>query len=126
MLKSPAQALGRSLFHTLSRPELCCFSFKSTWIMAAAGDAALSRFRQRLSSHNLRLNIEEANRIAQLDARNKCRFVSPESFAFDNASECAEEIKVEGKELFTNFVKEEICRSELEEKAQVVSPWVVE
>lgn len=96
--------------------------------MAAAGDVGPSRLRQRLSSHNLKLNIDEANRIAQLDADKNFEFAPSECRIVNDGSDCqcSDDIKIEGKELFTNFVKEEICRSGLEEQAKTVSPWIVE
>ena len=97
---------------------------------------------KRLSKHDLMLDIQAAHSFRQrrhsesvrYDAT--CPFASPECKTVadreigngdgDSMCKCDTEVEVEGQQLFMNFVKEEIVNSGLEEKASVLTPWVVQ
>ena len=89
----------------------------------------LSRLKKRVSEHNLRLDIEGANNRARTTSETlhvlepDCMFASPEcrTRTGEKSCRCDTDIEEEGKELFTNFVKEEIERAGLIDKASTVS-----
>ena len=82
---------------------------------------------------NLRLDIESARKLSISesvpDFKDVCQYASPECRTVNNGVVCAcdGDVEQEGRELFTNFVREEIQRSpELEEKVNTLTPWPVE
>lgn len=87
-----------------------------------------NKFRKRLSENNLPpLDINAANRTAstRLTIPQHCMYASPECRTIRGGRECTcdEDVKQEGKDLFCNFVREEIIRRGLEER---LSPLIVE
>ena len=96
-------------------------------------DQQCPRLRQiRRGSSHLRLDIEAARKLSISESMNNfseaCKYASPECRSIGDGVNCTcdDDIVEEGKELFTNFVHEEIKRSGLEDKMNTLTPWPVE